>query len=465
MQILEHELDVPLVPGHRCLLAHLSKEICRALGRDSLPIRAAVSHMSERSYKCQVGVLVNGCESRLENAAGLFAFRRRLFERNDRYVAVLVVPTGVGAEIGGHSGDATPVAAVLAQACDVLITHPNVVSASDINELPENAMYVEGSVLARLLMGSVGLQPVRSNQVLVVLEPHSDELFIRGAINTVNAARATYGLRCSDVILLDESLRMEARFAESGNAAGLVRNVKPLLALLDAHLQGHDAVAVSSRIEVPTNVIKQYFQSDGEIINPWGGIEAMLTHTLSTIYDVPSAHAPMMESMEVANLDLGIVDPRMAAEAVSTTFLNCVLKGLWRAPRILTDASLMKHHSTITASDLSALVVPDGCLGLPTLAALEQGITVIAVRENQTILDNDLPALPWRDGQFYLVDNYWEAAGVLLAIRAGVAPESLRRPISRVRVGTFHRTSAIANDDNNMERQRPTITAQLSDPR
>ena len=54
----------------------------------------------------------------------------------------------------------------------------------------------------------------------------------------------------------------------------------------------------------------------------------MLTHAISTVYNVPSAHAPMMESTEVANIDPGVVDPRMAAEVVSLTFLQSVLKGL-----------------------------------------------------------------------------------------------------------------------------------------
>ncbi len=41
---------------------------------------------------------------------------------------------------------------------------------------------------------------------------------------------------------------------------------------------------------------------------------------------------------------------------------------------------------------------------------------------------NDLTALPWALGQFHMVENYWEAAGVLAAIRAGISPESVRRP-------------------------------------
>ena len=52
----------------------------------------------------------------------------------------MIIPTGYGAKLGGHSGDATPVAKLLGSIADNLILHPNVVNASDINELPENGL-------------------------------------------------------------------------------------------------------------------------------------------------------------------------------------------------------------------------------------------------------------------------------------------------------------------------------------
>ena len=64
----------------------------------------------------------------------------------------------------------------------------------------------------------------------------------------------------------------------------------------------------------------------------------------------------------------------MAAEAVSVTFLQCTLKGLQRSPRVITDRATMARPGVLTAEDVSCLVIPDGCLGLPTLAALEQRI-------------------------------------------------------------------------------------------
>ena len=109
------------------------------------------------------------------------------------------------------------------------------------------------------------------------------------------------------------------------------------------------------------------------MINPWGGVEALLTHATSLLYNMPSAHSPMFETIDLANSDPGVVDPRMAAEAVSLTFLQCVLKGLKQSPRIVTDEGLMQRQSILSVEDVSCLIIPDSCIGLPTLAALEQG--------------------------------------------------------------------------------------------
>jgi len=82
---------------------------------------------------------------------------------------VFIVPTGLGAEIGGHAGDAGPVVRMISALVDNLITHPNTVNASDINEMPENVWYVEGALLNRFLFGDVCLRkPVSHNKILVV---------------------------------------------------------------------------------------------------------------------------------------------------------------------------------------------------------------------------------------------------------------------------------------------------------
>ena len=122
--------------------------------------------------------------------------------------------------------------------------------------------------------------------------------------------------------------------------------------------------------------------------------------------------------------------------AVSLTFLQCTLKGLHHSPRIVTNTEALREAGVITAADVSCLVIPDKCIGLPTLAALEQGIPVIAVRENKNLMGNDLQVLPWAPGQFHLVENYWEAVGVMTAIKSGIAPSTLRRPLAATQVET-----------------------------
>ena len=97
---------------------------------------------------------------------------------------------------------------------------------------------------------------------------------------------------------------------------------------------------------------------------------------------------------------------------------------------------MFARPDVFSVEDVSCLVIPDGCLGLPTFAALEQGIPVIAVRENRNLMRNDLSQLPWQKGQFIQVDNYLEAVGVMNALKAGVTLESVRRPISATKVRT-----------------------------
>ena len=427
MRLFEQKIDIPAARGHSDLLDHIGRQIEDRFVDYHTPVRFAMTKSSDERYRCEVGLL----EGRQLGLSSIFRLDRRARESTSEFNTVLVIPTGIGAEIGGHAGDATPVARLLATVSDNLITHPNVVNASDLNAIPENGLYVEGSLLSRFLMGTVGLQKVRSNRVIVVIDAHPKERFARATVNAVNAARATYGFRCPRVVVLDPPLAVTGHYTESGRAAGSVEGLEKLFAVLDQHRDEYDAVALSTLVDVDV-AHTDYFASRGEMVNPWGGVEAMLTHAVSAAYNVPAAHAPMMESVEIANLDPGVVDPRMAAEVISLTFLQCVLKGLHRAPRVVTSPIEMTQSDVLMARDVSCLIMPDGCVGLPTLAALEQRIPVIAVRENRTLMRNDLTMLPWAPDQLHVVENYWEAVGVMAALKEGMSPAAVRRPFGDV---------------------------------
>ena len=451
MLVFEQELRIPAPEQKEGLLDYLGKT-ARGLPPGLTPVRFVITSDSDGGYDCELGLL-SDCRPDLQPDS-IFQLVRHGQKGTGSFNAVLLIPTGIGAEVGGHAGDAGPVAKLMAEVCDRLILHPNVVNASDINEMSPNALYVEGSVLCRFLMGTVGLRPVRSNRVLVVIDAHEDELFINAAVNTVNAARSTYGLDCPRIVVLDPPVRLRARFSSSGRAVGRVEEFDSLLDCLSKYRDEYHAVALSSVIDVPGTYHREYFEGAGKMVNPWGGVEAMLTHAVSSMLNVPSAHAPMFESQEIANMDPGVVDPRMAAEAVSVSFLQCVLKGLQRSPRIVSQPEELASSETLTAGDISVVIIPDGCLGLPTLAALEQGICVVAVGENRNLMRNDLSDLPWRPGQFHRVENYWEAAGVVAALRAGIPPSSLRRPFSSVRVTRSMPTAGMAQSTTGTGRHR-----------
>ncbi|MEE8147783.1 MAG: DUF3326 domain-containing protein, partial [Longimicrobiales bacterium] len=170
----EQELVIPGTAGHGDLLRHLSRAMESSLEDGIMPVRFVITALGEDSYRCEVGTLAGAGRTPGDS---IFRFAPRRLERTDSFNAVLLVPTGIGAEIGGHAGDATPVATLLATVCDTLVTHPNVVNASDVIDIPSNALYVEGSVISRLLMGTIGLQRVRGNRLLVVIGAHEDELF------------------------------------------------------------------------------------------------------------------------------------------------------------------------------------------------------------------------------------------------------------------------------------------------
>lgn len=333
---------------------------------------------------------------------------------------VFIVPTGVGAEIGGHSGDATPAARLIGSVCDRIILHPNVVNAADINEMPPNSLYVDGHMLNRFLSGDIGIKPVKSNKILVAINPREDNA---NAFNAVAACRATLGVD-AEIIVLNKRLTLRAGFDEkTGAATGEVEGTD---ALIDqVYDLDFDALAIITEIETPKKVALNYFKNAG--VNPWGAVEAIACYPISEALSKPVAHAPI-DSGTWANLKL-ITDPRIAAEMVSVAFLFCVVKGLHTAPRW--SGRLQKDRDAIWVNEVGVLVSPDMKFGTPHHFCLKHDIPILVVRENTTVL-------PPADGKCVRVANYLEAAGWIASRRAGICPAAVRRPLSPTHIITFY---------------------------
>ena len=252
MRFIETSLLLPKTRNNEGLLTYLEKEISIKLSKQGLlPIRMAITDSLKSKYNCEIGVLSTENMSGFDEAKTLFEFKKRKFENTKDFNVVLLVPTGIGCEIGGHAGDATPVARLIASVCDKLITHPNVFNASDINEMTANSLYVEGSAICRLLMGTIGLQPVRVNKILAIIDENEHKIFENAAINSINAARATLSIECSEIVKLSPPMRMKSIYSKSARAAGEIENINNLFAILRKYEGNYDAVAISSIIKVP----------------------------------------------------------------------------------------------------------------------------------------------------------------------------------------------------------------------
>jgi len=198
---------------------------------------------------------------------------------------VLIIPTGIGCEIGGHAGDANPIAKLIGKCCDKLILHPNVVNASDINEMPENSIYVDGSTLDRFLRGEIYLREIFYNKILIcVNEINSDTQ------NAINAAKFTVGAEI-ELIRLDKSLIMEGFYDNNGKASGKVDGWMELCEQVKEY--DFDVMGIQSYIDIDNGIKENYIKNGG--VNPWGGIEAIVSKLISDKLDKVVAHAPYLD--------------------------------------------------------------------------------------------------------------------------------------------------------------------------
>ena len=279
--------------------------------------------------------------------------------------------------------------------------------------MTENTLYVEGSILDRFLENKIELEEIYSNKTLVAANPPLGN----DTINAVSAARATIGID-AEILVLETPLKMIAKM-ENGVATGDVTGWKELIEQTKQF--EFDALAIHTQIEVERDVELDYYTNGG--VNPWGGVEAKASKLIANELNKPVAHAPIEnvspEDKELYFIFNKVIDPRLAAEAISTCYLHSVLKGLFKAPRI---------GNGLSARDVDFLITPINCVGRPHKACLESNIPIIAVNENKTCLNDEM------SDEFIVVENYLEAVGIIQAMKIGISPKSVRRPLEYTKV-------------------------------
>ncbi|KAJ3700792.1 hypothetical protein LUZ61_004497 [Rhynchospora tenuis] len=342
------------------------------------------------------------------------------------YTTVLIVPTGVGASIGGFAGDALPVARALATVADCVISHPNVLNAAMLYWPMPNVLYVEGYALDRFAQGLWALQPVHQNKVGLVLDAGIEEDLRLRHLQVADATRASLGLPIIEYIVTDSPLKIETWFhPKCGNSTGRVKNINSLLRAVSSLVSHTDvnAIAVVARFpDDDSEDFETYRQGKG--VDLLAGVEAIISHSIVEEFKIPAAHAP-------ANLPFppsALLSPKSAAEEIGYTFLPCVLAGLSNAPQYVTHPGSFVNGSVV-ADDVDSVVLPaDACGGDATLAFSKSKRPnkplIITVEENKTVLDDTPNKLGIKTMK---VNNYWEAMGVIAAHKAGIDPKSLRK--------------------------------------
>nr|XP_010916351.1 uncharacterized protein LOC105041190 isoform X2 [Elaeis guineensis] len=304
------------------------------------------------------------------------------------YTTVLIVPTGVGASIGGFAGDALPVARTLASVADCVISHPNV-----------------GLVL------DAGME---------------EELRIRH-LQVADATRASLGLPIVEYMVTDAPLKVETWIdPKCGKSTGRIKHPDSLLRAVQT-LVSHshiNAVAVVGRFpDDDMEDMEDYRLGKG--VDSLAGVEAIISHLVVKEFQIPCAHAPAVSPIPLRTL----LSPRSAAEELGYTFLPCVLAGLSCAPQYVTKKHGSLDSDCIAASNVDSVMLPADACGGDGALAFARSMTnnkplIIAVQENETVLDDT----PEKFGiEVVKVLNYWEAIGVIAAHKAGVNPKALKR--------------------------------------
>jgi hypothetical protein len=327
---------------------------------------------------------------------------------------VMIVPTGIGAEIGGDVGDANPVVSLLASCCDNIIVHPNVVNAGDLIELPFNAQYVEGSQLDSFLRQEISLEPGLGNHILVACNKPMSAI----TYNSVAAARTVFGVSI-EIVELDTPLDIRSVMV-NGKCTGTVAGVDELVRQVGKYK--YDALALHTPVYVNEDILLNYMRHGG--INPVGGAEAVASRAVAKRIRKPIAHAPCEVKGDWSEDMWGFdecVHAGAAPDAISNGYLISTLKGLSGAPRIV------PFGDGIMVNDINFMVSPVGCWGPPHEACAALGIPILVIDGNRPLyfeIETEQQREK-RDPFRCHVANYLEAAGYIKAVWMGLVPSSV----------------------------------------
>ena len=143
-------------------------------------------------------------------------------------LGAFIVPTGVGAQIGGYAGDASSYAREFAKKSK-LIVNPNVVNAASFSGITENMYYIEGYSLDEFFKGNLNIVPSENNKIGIVFDKAIPQDVLNVHINTMNAVKCVYGIDIFGYEITKEEIGVEFVLGNNGISSGNVKNPQTML--------------------------------------------------------------------------------------------------------------------------------------------------------------------------------------------------------------------------------------------
>lgn len=289
-------------------------------------------------------------------------------------LGVFIVPTGVGASIGGFAGDASCYAREFSKVSK-LIVNPNVVNAGGFSGINDNMFYTEGYVIDEFFKGNIFLQQALENKIGVVFDRAIPRDVLNVHLNTISAVKTVYGVDVLGYEITEKEVGVEFFVNDKNISVGVVQNPETLYLATEKLLErGADAIAIVCLFDDENS--EDY--ANGEGVDPIGGVEGVLSHCISKKFSIPCAHSPAFLDYSIHS---ELVSAKAASEYITPTFLPCVLLGLNNAPHL-------NSSNGISVDNVDYLVMPHNSLGsTPVFEALKRDIPIYAVGENSTLLN------------------------------------------------------------------------------
>ena len=293
----------------------------------------------------------------------------------DKPIIAISIPTGIGANIGGYAGDFGYIAREFSKHFHTII-NPNAVNGGILSAINYDMSYLEGYLFDEFFKGKISItpkKPYETNKIGVIFDCAIPQNIINVHLNTISALKMVQGIETIAVEYTTSPVGVELEI-QNGISVGKLNNPDTLLCSAQKLIQKRvEAIAVVCFFGKDSED-ENYEAANG--IDPIGGIEAVISHLIAKEFNIPTAHAPAFNDIDISQK---IENPKVSSELISSTYLPCIMQGLSIAPKV-------GKCEKITNKNVEYLIVPYDSLGSSSvISSIENGIKVITINNKTTL--------------------------------------------------------------------------------